>query len=324
MRSWLYATAAGGEIAGGGETHLSAVGKREHALHKALAEGAASDNGGAVPVLHGASDDFAGRGGGFVDEHHETTLLHFAFAVADSTEVTPPVGAVVLPRSAAAFLIDDELSAVEELAGQSMCDVEVAAAVAPKVKYHGGHALLAEGFECLAEFVDRGTCKTDKTYVTHGVVGHEVGVDAIERYLVAHDMESVDGALAQDIDDDSGPFLSTQVTEDKVVAGAVASGVDAVDADELVANHDAHLLAGAAVDDGLHDDGVIDNLKRDADAFKVALQAFVGTLNIFGRNINAVGVEGLEHGLDGFLTHAVHVGRFRVVAIDEAHHLIDT
>ena len=53
------------------------------------------------------------------------------------------------------------------------------------------------------------------------------------------------------------------------------------------------------------------------------MQPFVGTLDILGGNVDAVGVEGLEHGVDGLGGEAVHVGAFSVVAVDEGHHLVD-
>ena len=63
--------------------------------------------------------------------------------------------------------------------------------------------------------------------------------------------------MTEDIEDDEGAFLSTQMVEDELVVDAVARGGFSIDADELVADHEAHLLGGAAVDDGLDDDGVI-------------------------------------------------------------------
>ena len=310
----LDAAADGGEVAGCGETHLSAVAQGEHALYQAFAEGAAADEGAAVPILHGAGDDFGGRGGAFVDENDEVALA----------EVSATVGVVVLARGAAAFLVDNELAALEELVGEGAGDVEEAAGVATEVEDEGLHALLLETAAGFVEFTDGGAGEAREADVADGGVGHEPGVDGVDGYAVAGDFEVVDGSLAEDVEVDDGAFLAAEVIEYELVVDTVAGGGLAVDADNFVAYHEAHLLGGTAVDDGLDDDGVGDDLEGDADAFEVAVEALVGAFDVAGGDVDAVGVECTEHGVDGLGGEEVHVGGGGVVAVDEAHHLVHT
>lgn len=184
--------------------------------------------------------------------------------------------------------------------------------------------MFLQGFQRLTEFINRGAREANEADVADGVVGHEVGVDGIDGDLVARDFEVVDGALAEDVDGDDGAFLAAQVLENEVIVDTVARGGTAVDADELVAHHDADFLGGASIDDGAHNYRIVNDLEGDADAFEVALEPLVGPLDVLGGDVHAVRVEGLEHGLDGFLAHAVHVGGIDVVAVDEGHDLVDT
>ena len=56
----LDAAAAGDVVFGGGYFHAAVVGQGSYCLYEAFAEGAVSDDDGAVEVLEGAGDDFGG------------------------------------------------------------------------------------------------------------------------------------------------------------------------------------------------------------------------------------------------------------------------
>lgn len=77
----LDAAAGGGVVACGGEAHLTAVFELHHTLHQSFAEGAATDNDAAVPVLDGAGEDFGCRGRAFVDEDGEAPVAEVATRV---------------------------------------------------------------------------------------------------------------------------------------------------------------------------------------------------------------------------------------------------
>ena len=314
----LDAAAGRGIVARRGETYLTAVGEGHHALDETLAERAATDECAAVPILDGAGDDFGGRGGAFVDEDDEGVWV---FAV--GAEVAAAVGVEVLVGSATAFLIDDELAAVEEFVGEVAGDVEEAAGVAAEVENKGEHALFFERFEGFVEFVDGGAGEACEADVTDGGVGHEVGVNGVDGDFVACDLEVVDSALTEDVEVDDGAFFSTEVVEDELVVDGVAGGGLAVDADDFVAYLKAYFLGGATVDNRADDDGVGDDLKGDADAFEVALEWLIGSFNVLGGDVDAMGVEGFEHGVDGDGGEFIHVGVLGVVAVDEGHDLVD-
>ena len=112
------------------------------------------------------------------------------------------------------------------------------------------------------------------------------------------------------------------MTEDKGVDRAVACSRDVVDAEELVAAEHAHLLRRSAGDDFLHAYGVVDHGEGDAHPLEVALQGLVGALHLAGGDIDAVGVEGAEHGAHGLFAQAVGVGVGDILRLDEVHHLL--
>ena len=115
------------------------------------------------------------------------------------------------------------------------------------------------------------------------VVEHIGGVDAVQRNLVTGDLkiEKLFVAAALHADGDLGAFLAAKVFLHVFVVDLLAKAFLAVNLDELVAGHDAHLLGGASgrgADDG---DGVADELEGHADAFKAAHEGFIGLLHIF-------------------------------------------
>ena len=56
-------------VAGNGQPNGTAVLEGHLLLHETFAEGAPTDDGGAVVILHGAGEDLGGRGGEIINEH---------------------------------------------------------------------------------------------------------------------------------------------------------------------------------------------------------------------------------------------------------------
>ena len=90
----LDAPAAGGVVAGGGDTHLRAVLEVVHGLHKAFTVGASADDKSSVPVLYGTTDNFGCRSGAFVDKHHQVALAEGA--IANRLEILTAAGTSLL------------------------------------------------------------------------------------------------------------------------------------------------------------------------------------------------------------------------------------
>ena len=104
----LDAAPGRGVVAGDGEADHGVIRQGDGTLHEALAEGAPTDDHAAIPVLHGAGDDLAGRGRRFVDEDDEAAVL----------EVARGRGLRLLARRVAPFGVDDQSAIGEELVGE--------------------------------------------------------------------------------------------------------------------------------------------------------------------------------------------------------------
>ena len=310
----LDAASGRGEVASCGEAYLAAVGKGVHGLHKPFAVAAPPDKSAAVPILYGTADNLGGRGGLLVDEHHER-----AFA-----EVAPAVGAEVLTWAYATFLVDNQLAVGEELVGKSAGYVEESATVAAEVENECLHALALQLAHRLAKLVDRVAGKALEGDVADGVVLHEVDIDRVDGYLVALDVEGEGVGAAEHVDHHYGAFFATQVTECEGVVGTVACGGDAVDTDKLVAGQHAYFFSGAAGNDLGDADGVGHYGEGDTHTLEVALQGFVGALDILGGDVDAMGVERAEHGTDGCFAEGIGVGVDNVVFLYERHHLLQS
>ena len=103
------------------------------------------------------------------------------------------------------------------------------------------------------------------------------------------------------------------MVENKAVVNALESGDSVVDFEQFVADLETHVLGRAANDDLSHRNSVVDNLESDAYTFEIGLQAFVGALHVFCRNIGAVRVEFGKHRGYGLLANLLVVGHFYIV-----------
>ena len=131
----LDAAAGRGVVVGDGEAYHGAVGEVDGALHKSLAEGASSDDGAAVVVLHSSADDFGGRSGELVNQYdHTASPSHEAAAF----------GSKLLTRHDAAVGIDDHGALGQKLARHFLGGIEIAAAVERKVEDEVLHALFLQ------------------------------------------------------------------------------------------------------------------------------------------------------------------------------------
>lgn len=310
----LYAAARRGIVAGCGETQLAAVAELILALHQAFAKGATADDGGTVPVLQSSRDDLRRRGALLVDEHHHVAVDELARGGAH----------LVVATLLAAFLVDYQFLGVEKLVGQLHSYLHIAAAIATEVEDEGLHALPLQVGKCPTELGGTGEREAYEVDIANAVAVEEMGGNAIDGHLATGDGVGELDTLTQHVDLHLGAFGTAEMLIDEGVVDAVAHGREAVDAYHLVAYHQASLLGGALLYDVGEDNGVVENLERDAHAVEAAVETFIGTLHIFGRDIDAVGVEALEHGHHGSLAELVHVGSVDILAVDHTHHLFDT
>ena len=178
--------------------------------------------------------------------------------------------------------IDDQLVPLQELIDHGDGGVQIPSGVAPQVEDERLHALRLELRHRRLELLVGILRKTVELDVADLLLHHERGVDAVQRDLVAHDLEidQLGVTAAFHAHGDLGAFLATEMLLHILVVDFLPETVLAVDLDELVPRHDADFLrrtARSGTDDG---DGVADQLEGHADALKTAHQRLVGLLYI--------------------------------------------
>ena len=156
--------------------------------------------------------------------------------------------------------------------------------------------------------------------VPDAVVHHVARVHGVDRNLVALDVEVDEllGLPAADAHIDVRAFGALEPIHHALVADADSRHGLAVHLHDPVARHDAQLFAGATGDGGDHHDGVLHDVEPDANAFEFSIQRLISLLEVFGRDVDRVRVELLEHPADRRFhqpvqIHAVHVHAVHVV-----------
>ena len=304
----LDVASAGGVVAGDGEANHGVIRQGDGTLHEALAEGAPTDDHAAIPVLHGAGDDLAGRGRRFVDEDDEAAVL----------EVARGRGLGLLARRVAALGVDDQATVAEEFVGQVAGHMQEAAAVALKVEDEVLHALLTEPGEGLEELLVRGVGEAVQADVARGGVGHVGGVEAVHGDLAADDLEldQLRAASALHLDAHLGALGPTQTTHDVGRLHLNARDDRVVDHDNPVASRQPDALGGSAGDDLDDVERIRKHIELDADAVKPALERLVEVFRFLGVGVGRVGVELVEHAADGVLDELLLVGFVHIEVLD--------
>ena len=151
------------------------------------------------------------------------------------------------------------------------------------------------------------------------VVEHIGRIDTIQRYFVTDNLKINKFFVVTTLHahSDLGAFFSTQVLLYIFVVDLFTHGFLAVNLDELVASHDAHLLGRAACRGTDDSDGVADELEGHADAFETAYKWFVGFLHILFRYVGGVGVEFLQCSNNGIFCYFVYIGGVDIKILNE-------
>ena len=119
-----------------------------------------------------------------------------------------------------------------------------------------------------------------------------------------------------------GALRASHITRHGAVVDGVAHKGVSVGHHEAVAPLHTHPFGHAAVVEVYDDHRVADDIEGHADADEVALKGLVGTLDVFGGDVEAMGVENTEHAADGLVGEALGVGVLDVVVINQPEHLI--
>jgi len=310
---FLNAAAGGRIVPCHGQAEGGAVAELVLFLYEAFAKGPATDDGGSVPILQGAGQDFAGGGRPFVREDGQLACL----------EETITAAMIFYFWRACPYGIDDELVAVQEVVSDLDGFLEDAAAIATKVQYQLLQALLLELLYGTGEFRMRRLGELTDTYIAGGLVDHIRHVDGGQGNGAPGDGEVPGLAFSQDPDDHLAGAGSAQERPYLVVGDAIARYGAISHFQELIAYLQAGLIAGPAGQYADHIHRIAEDLELDAHPFEITLQVFVDLRHVYGGNEDGMGVQAGQHAVDGSVTQRVHGYRVYIFHIHEVHHFLD-
>ena len=308
-REGLLNAAAGGRvIARNGEAYHAAVAEFDGHLHESLTEGAATDDGGAVVVLHRAGKDLTGRSTRFVDEDNERQMLVSA----------APVALVLLLIEATSLRVDDESVFRQELIGHIDGGLQVSAEVAAQVDHQVLHPFGAERGHGGQEVAVSVVAPRRNADVSGRGVEHIGGVYAVDGHIAAHDGEFLQPGLSGTAhgEDNFGTAFAFEALHRALGVDIFPDIGFSVDRHDAIAGTKANIFGGAAGDDAHHAYSVLIDGELHPNAGETPAQVLHGGLNIFGRDVSAVGIQLFEDLWHGTLHEIGHVDRVDVTIVD--------
>ena len=208
----------------------------------------------------------------------------------------------------------------EEVVGEVNSCLQETATVALQVDDEVFHATCHEEIDSIAEFLVGGGTEAADADVARCGVNHVVGIEGIDRYLVACDGELLH-TVHSPTDDAQlhfGAFRATQAFHDFLLRHLHASDGGVVDRHNHVAGDDAHLFGRTAAD-GLNDDeGVFVHVELHTDALERPRDGLVECLHILGGGVGGMGVKFGEHATDGVFGEFGNIDRVHIELHDGA------
>lgn len=298
---WALDAAAGGRIiAGDGEEDGGAIGERELALDKALAEGASPEDEAAVVVLDSAGHNFGSGGRILVDKDDERAL----FEKAAGGGILVIVGPFV-----AAFGRDDEAAGGEELVGDGDGGIEHTAAIATEVEDKASHTLTFEFGEGSLDLVGGRLAELGKADIARRGVDHaSIGDGRGEDHIAAdREGEGFRPAKTEDRELDRSALGAADQLDDIGVVHLDARDLLAVDSEDTVAREDARIGRRAIRQNLSHSNRVVEEMEDDAGALEITLERLGLAAEFIGVEITAMRVEGEEHAIEHSIDERVVV-----------------
>ena len=291
-------------VAGDGETNHRTVGEGELLLHEALSERAATDDGGAVVVLHGAGENLRSRSRTLIDEHHERNLLIRSVSVRRE----------VLSGRLASDGIYYQLVLGQKLVSHLDGRVHIASRVVTKVDDEVGESLLRQLGKGDEHFGISGLAETLHLNISCVLVEHIRGCDALLRYVATRYRKVFHGFLsvAHHTQLHLRVLRTFQASHGLLVRDNLAHERLAVHAYNLVAGEDASTLCRTVLHDVLHVYGVLAYGELDAHSRERSLQVVSHSLRVLRADVYGVRVEVGENLRYGYVhervdVHLVHV-----------------
>ena len=280
---FLDATARRRVVTGYRQADIGSVRKPEGPLNQPLAKGSPPHYDSSVPILQSPGKNLGSRCRTLVHHHHYT-----AFG-----KETVLGGIKRLLGLRLAFHIDNQLVLGQKFISQIHRHIQIATRIAPQIQNQILHPLRLQFLQSSAHLLHAGTGKARQHDVSVFLVNHEIGIDAVERYLVSDylEMQYLRLALTFDAHIHLGAFLASQMLEHEISRSVLAGCVHRVYRHDFVPGQQAHLGRRAV---GYHldnHDAVVVGLERDPDAVEVAHQGLVHLLQVLGRDIGRMGIQ---------------------------------
>ena len=290
----------------GGELDGAIIGQGQDGLHRALAEGLAANDDGAVVVLQRARDDFRGRGRAAVDQHHDGHAGH---------QITL-LGIEIAFLAFFAAADGNHLAAVEEGIRDFHRRVQYAARVVAEVDDNAAQSITqvradrGDFFaEVVAGVVGKGTDADVANILIQNAGAHAGHLDDVAGDA---DDDRLRLAFARDGQFDVGTRLAAHLAHGFGQGHALDRGV--VDFDDQVACLDAGTLCRGVVDRRDHAHQAILHLHFDAEPAELPLRGGGDVLELLRIQVSRMRVEAAEHAADRVLQQLA-VGDILDVAI---------
>ena len=231
---FLYATTCGSIIMRHGESDHRTVGQVDGALHKSLAKGSATDDLASILILYGSRDNLRCRSRILVDEHHNLSVEEFSVTL----------GLIFIALHSSSLGIYYKVALLQKFVGYIHRCLQITASVALKVEDKVAHTLLGEFLKSLAKLIMRCGSEIADAHISHLGAYHIHGIDRLDWYLVAHNLEG-EGVLdtaSHDTEHHLSALRSAQSAHDILLRHLHSGDGSVVDRDDAVACHDTHLL----------------------------------------------------------------------------------
>ena len=283
----LYTTSRRGIITCHRQTDHRTVRQVDRALHQSFTETAPSHYHSTVPVLQGSGHNLTGRSRKLINQHHHPSVAErtVSFRLKFGTRIT------------ASFGIYNQFFLSQELVYQVDSRIQITSAVALKVQNQVFHTLFLQVLQGSGKLLAGGSGKAADTDITHLLVDHIRGIQAVNRNLVALDgkrNQSV-GATTHHLDVDFGAFLAPQTAHHLLHAHLHSSDDRVIDFDNPVSGQYSDLF-GRTSRYRLNDkQGVGSHVKLNADAVEVSQQRLVQPFHLFRIGISGMRVQFFQH-----------------------------
>ena len=215
--------------------------------------------------------------------------------------------------------IDDQLLLVQEFVGDQNRLIEIAARIAPEVEDQFGDAFRPQRSQRLLHLRGGGAGELPQFDVTDAVGDAECRFDALDRNLVAYDIDAdqLTDSLPSESEVHCRAARTAQFLHHVALRNLLSRHERVVDLDDAVAGLDSGLVARSLRDDVQHDHRVGGHVEDHADAVELALQRFVQLLHLGSRNVDRMRIQLLDQQRYDMFGQRIHRHRIDILVLDQ-------